>query len=108
MPKSVTFSTPWAENSRFSGLTSRCRTPWRVRVVEARNTWRGRRAHERSGVNAPAWNRLHSVPPVQPLHDEQAQALVLDEVVDRDDVGVVERCQQPGFGDEARTAPRGR
>ena len=40
------------------------------------------------------------------LHDEEAQPVGLDEVVDGDDVGMVESRQQPGLGHEPR--PDGR
>jgi len=40
-------------------------------------------------------------PAAEPLHHEDAQPFVLDEVVDRDDVGVAERRQQPRLVDEA-------
>jgi hypothetical protein len=42
----------------------------------------------------------------QVLHDDEVDAVTLDVVVDRDDVGVVERGDQPGLAREPR--PQGR
>ena len=42
----------------------------------------------------------------QPLHHEQTQAVVVDEVIYGDDVRMVERREHPRFGDEPRAHPR--
>ena len=42
----------------------------------------------------------------EPLHHEQAQALVVDEVVDRDDVRMVQRREHPRLGEESRAHRR--
>ena len=98
MPKSVIFSRPSSVISALPGLTSRWSTSrscayWSAahmatRGRDGRLEGRGPRV---GGERAPA----------EPLHHEQVQALVLDEVVDGDDVVVAERGQQPGLVEEA-------
>ncbi len=60
-------------------------------------------AQARSATRPFELNSAHNVPAGQLLHHEEAEALVLDEVVDRHDVRMVERRKQARLRDEAST-----
>ena len=99
MPKSVTFNTLSSPKRTFSGFMSRCRTPcW----------WAPLRPEHATIAMAQAvrWSNPRFDEPTpdgaagQPLHDQDAGVIVLDVVVDRNDVRVVDRRQDLCFSQE--------
>jgi hypothetical protein len=95
MPKSVTFG----GDQHVRGLHVAVEHAAVVRVVEA-----GADGEHRSAAGGGVEARAGAVverPAAQALHHEQAEAVLLYVVVDRDDVHVAERGQQLGLGHEA-------
>src|SRR3954452_6009898 len=106
MPKSATLTRSSAPKSRLSGLTSRCRTPWRCACSSPCRA-PSITAHAHACGGCPAISRVVSVPPRHAFHHERAQILLFDVVEDADDVRVVERGEHARLGREALARVRG-
>ena len=101
IPKSATFTRPSLESMMLPGFTSRWTIPRAWAAERARATSAATRAAWRGGERAVAAHDRGQVLTVDELHDDERAVLVLAEVVDRDDVGVVERGGGQGLLAEA-------
>ena len=106
-PKSSTLTRPSSVTMTLAGFRSRWTMPGRVR--------RGQRIRDLDGVlqrlaqpHPLARDQLVERLALHVLHGDEVDAVRLVDVVDRDDVGVVERGGGLGFLDEARACARGR
>ncbi len=95
-PKSVTSRVPWESTRTFEGFRSRCKTPrwwawWTARTTAIRPA---------TSARAIAARVLRQRGPLDELHREVLLALVLADLVDRHDVGMVEVGRRLGLGAE--------
>ena len=105
MPKSDSFTWPSGATRMLDGFTSRCTIPAPCAAASASATW-ARIGAASSGVQPAALaDQLGEVGALDVLHDQPllVASWLVDEVEDRDHVGVVELGGQPGL---ALGAPR--
>ena len=95
MPKSVTFTGPPRGTSTLAGFTSRCTRPARCAASSASATCLPMRMTSATGRPPRSSMRWRSVGPVDQLHHDVGDAVVVAGVVGGHDVGV----RQAGRGD---------
>ena len=88
-PKSSTLACPRAVTKMFAGFTSRCTMPLPCAASSASATWRPR-SRISSVLKPPGRDAVLQGLSLQALHDDEGLPLVLADVVDRADVGMVQ------------------
>ena len=112
-PKSRIFAWPRLVTNRFAGLMSRCTMPAACAASSA-SAISIASVSSRSMSSGRAADALLQRRPVEELHDEERAAVLLADIVDRADVGVIQRRCGPrlaaetgqGSGSSARSGDR--
>ena len=97
IPKSVSFTSPAGFTSMLDGFTSRWTMPALWAAASASAAWRISGPASSGGQCAVPLDEGTQRDALDVLHDEPGLVAVLDQVVDRDDVGVVEPGGQAGL-----------
>ena len=105
MPKSSSFAVPRAVRKMFSGLMSRWTIPFACAHSRASASWWRCPRSPAPPPQPVAESRLQRLA-FQKLHHEERRAIVLADVVERADVGVVQAGDGLRFPREARAAIR--